>query len=219
MTPDEQLRHEEHIARVLAIRGPARGQSSLHQWLNSAVVTTLIGVAGTGVVGALISGRIQERARQNELSVASAKEAQAARVEIVGRILEVVGRNLSATDDLLVTVSNAYAADRIPEAERPKLAQWKQSLAERRDKSDSEWREVRRNLGFSLLYRFNGDTDIATRWQAIIAASDAFERCTNAWYSANARIGSDEPAAKVCAKERTDYETATEHLVATAAAH
>jgi hypothetical protein len=184
----------------------------MQTWLNSSVVAAVVGVLGTGVLGALVSARIQNTSKQNELALASARETREARAAIVGRILEVVGRNLSATDDLLVTVNNAYAAGRMPVEDRPRLAAWKEALAERRDKSDSEWRELRRSLGYALVYRFGGSQPVRTAWQDLVVSSDRFEQCTNAWYSAHARIGSDLTILQVCVTERQGYESAVERL-------
>lgn len=68
MTQDEQLAHERHVAAILAIRQPPRDQESpLRTWLNSNVLTAVIGVVGTAILGTIVSGIIQDRSKNNEL--------------------------------------------------------------------------------------------------------------------------------------------------------
>ncbi|MDH4067006.1 MAG: hypothetical protein OEW19_21610, partial [Acidobacteriota bacterium] len=79
MTPEEQLDYEARMARVLEIRQPGRRGSSLQIWLNSTVLSALVGVAGTALLGAYVSGKIQERSKLNEMEVVERQETRAAR--------------------------------------------------------------------------------------------------------------------------------------------
>ena len=95
------------------------------------------------------SPSIQDRSKNNEL----ARTAQIARLEsqnaAVNKVLALVGAFLSASDDLLVTVNNAYSEADRPSSEVEVLRKWKAQLAERRDAADSEWRREKRSLGSS----------------------------------------------------------------------
>jgi hypothetical protein len=214
MTPDEQLEHERHIARLLEIRQPPVTVKSpkLDTWANSSVLAAIIGVVGTAILGACVSGMIQDRSKRNELELAESRETRAARAAAVEKVLAVVGQNLNATDDLLVTVNNGYNESRHRTEDVPRLQEWKRTLAERRDKADSDWRQTRRSLGYTLLYHFGGNTEVQSAWNQIVSASDQFERCTRDWYWHNAVVGSDEEVPAVCRKERAAYEAAIENL-------
>jgi hypothetical protein len=76
MTPDEQIEHEQQIAAILLIRkGRPAQESTLGTWLNSNVLTALVTVIGTAILGAWVSGIIQGRAKKYELD-RNRREAQ-----------------------------------------------------------------------------------------------------------------------------------------------
>lgn len=215
MNQEERLEHEREIAEVLAIRKPPSAPKSLIElWLNSSVVAAVVGVVGTALLGAYVSGEIQRRAKENEQELARQHEMRAARAVAVEKSLAVVGQNLNATDDLLVTVNNGYHESRHKAEDLPALRAWKRQLAERRDKADSDWRQSRRSLGYTLVYTFGGDRAVLQAWEDIVNASDAYERCTRDWYWRNAASGSDEEVSSVCLRERKAYESAIEQLTA-----
>jgi hypothetical protein len=189
-------------------------RSLLQAWLNSTVLTALVGVVGTGMIGACVSGAIQDRSKQNEIELQARQAQQAARAATMNRVLEVLGTNISAADDLLVTVSNVYAEDRHSTEDLPTLRKWKADVALARDAADAAWRQQRRSLGYMLLYHFDNDADVAKTWREMISRSDGFERCTWEWYTANARAGTDEVLDMICGAERLAYEDAVEGLTA-----
>lgn len=215
MNQEEQLEHERLIAKLLEIRNPLSAPKPLVElWLNSTVMAALIGVVGTALLGAYVSGEIQRRAKENEQELARQHEVRAARAAAVEKALGVVGQNLNATDDLLVTVNNGYHESRHKAEDLPALREWKRQLAERRDKADSDWRQSRRSLGYTLVYSFEGDRAVIRAWDAIVNASDGYERCTRDWYWQNAASGSNDEVSSVCPREREAYESTIAQLTA-----
>jgi hypothetical protein len=218
MTPEEQIQHERLIAQVLRIRNPSDERSTLYTWLNSNLAIALIGVIGTGVVGTILSGMIQDRSKNNELS----RMAQESRLEsqnaAVGKVLERVGAFLSATDDLLTTVNNANTErGRLPN-EVKQLQKWKADVRQRRDTADVEWRRDKGGLGFTLNYVFDGNRSVSDGWRQLLRAEDQFETCTRNWYIANAEKGSDEAADVICTSERSAFEQSVEAFTTSAVA-
>ena len=217
MTPAdraEELEHERHVAEILAIRKPPdTPKSSLTTWLNSSVVTALIGVIGTGIVGAVISGRIQETARQNE----RARVAEVARSEsqraIVAKVVDRVDAFLTASDDMLVGVNLSYEERGRTRDDVMKLRTWKTALAEARDKAEAEWRRGKRSLSLGLDYEFDGGDGVMKAWQELANAVDAFEECTNTWYTNNAAIGTTLTPQRICAEKRAAAEQASQIFV------
>ncbi len=189
-------------------------KTRLEMWLNSSVMTALVGVIGTALLGAWVSGIIQQRNKDNELD----RRAQEMRLDsqnvAVGKVLERAGGFLSATDDLLVTVNNAYAEAGRADAEAEALRKWKMQLRERRDTAESDWRRDKRSLGFTLQYLFDGDRGIADAWRGVLAAEDGFEGCTNKWYTQNAALGTNLTPNGICQSERAKFEQAVESFTA-----
>ena len=213
MTPQEQIEHERHVANIIKIRNPkGERNSTISIWLNSNVVTALIGVLGTALLGAWVSGRIQERSHNNQLE-RNAREARLqSQNELVGKIIDRAATFLSASDDLLVTVNEAYREKGRPAEEIARLQKWKSELAERRDSAESQWRREKRTFGFTLEYLFGQTKSVRDTWTELLNAVDEFELCTNSWYTANAAIGTRLRPEDICPKPRARYERAVEAL-------
>ena len=209
-----QLDQEKHIADILAIREPPRESSStLSTWLNSNVITALVGVIGTAVLGAYISAQIQETARQNELERAAAATRLENRRAIVAKVVDRVSTFMAASDDLLVAVNLSYGETGRRSDDVKKLRAWKTELAVARDKAEAEWRRGKRSVALGLDYEFGGAADVTKAWQELAVTVDAFEQCTNSWYSNNALIGTTLPPQRICPDERAAAEQASEVFV------
>lgn len=213
MSPEEQVEYERHVAKVLEIRGLASSPSTLSTWLNSTVVATLVGVVGTGVLGAWVTGLVQDRSRENELARTAQEERLASQNALITRVLDRIGALVSSTDDLLATVNNVNIEEGRPTREVEELQKWKLRVRTTRDEADALWRNEKRSLGYSLLYHFDNHAGIDTAWRSIIQASDTFEQCTRGWYTQNAAIGTDLPSDRICMDERQTLENAIEDLL------
>lgn len=212
MTPQEQLDYERHIAEVIRIRQEKKASSRLELWLNSAALAALIGVLGTALLGAWVAGIVQDRSKRNELELTSRNERRAARNAAVANILRIVGAHLSATDDLIVSVNNAYREQGRTSREVKELQEWKKKIVEARNAAEMEWRKEKRSLGFTLVYLFDNDASINTAWAGVAQIADEFERCTNSWYGLNAEAGSDKEPHEVCPTERSGLDSALGQL-------
>ncbi len=189
MTPDEQVAYEEQVAKVLEIRGIGTSPSTVSTWLNSTVLATLIGVVGTGVLGAWVTGLVQDRSKENELARAAQEERLSSQNTVITKVLDRVGALVSSTDDLLTTVNNVNSESGRPAEEVKELQAWKLGVRRTRDEADAVWRNEKRSLGYSMLYQFDNHAEIDKAWRSVIQVSDAFEQCTRGWYTQNAAIG------------------------------
>ena len=219
MTEQEQIDHERLVAQILKIRSAGSDKTStLGMLLNSTVLTAVIGVVGTGVLGAYVSGRIQDRSRNNEIQ----RQAEQVRLEsqntTVNAILKRVGEFLSATDDLLFSVNHAFAEKGRPSDEVATLQKWKTQIRDRRDAAELEWRREKRSLGFMLQYVFEGRAAITDAWGDVLRAVDDFEICTRGWYTQNGANGTELTADKICSDERVAFERAIETITREVAA-
>jgi hypothetical protein len=213
MTPEEQVDYERQLAKVLEIRGLSGSPSTLSTWLNSTVLATLIGVVGTGVLGAWVTGLVQDRSKENELARAAQEERLTNQNTLITKVLDRVGALVSSTDDLLVTVNNVNAEEGRPAREVDELQQWKLRVRKTRDDADAVWRNEKRSLGYGLLYQFDNHAGVDTAWRRVIQESDVFEQCTRGWYTQNAAIGTDLPSDRICMDERQRLESAIEGLL------
>jgi hypothetical protein len=213
MTPEEQVEYERQLAKVLEIRGLASSPSTLSTWLNSTVVATLVGVVGTGVLGAWVTGLVQDRSRENELARTAQEERLASQNTLITRVLDRIGALVSSTDDLLATVNNVNTEEGRPTREVEELQKWKLRVRTTRDEADALWRNEKRSLGYGLLYQFDNHAGIDTAWRRVIQVSDVFEQCTRGWYTQNAAIGTDLPSDRICMDERRTLENAIEGLL------
>jgi hypothetical protein len=218
MTHEEQLDHERRIAEILAIRRAGNDQSKLNAWLNSTVLATLVGVVGTGLLGAWVSGMIQDRSKRNELERVAQDQKLSAQNAAVSKVLELVGTSVTTADDLLVTVNNAYGEEGRSADDVMKLRKWKEELANRRDAADLAWRREKRSLGFTIMYLFDGDATVTSAWRAVTTKADDFERCTNRWYTENAARLTDLTADQICPEDRQAVENAVETFMIAVAA-
>lgn len=214
MTPAEQLEYERQIAKVLAIRRVEKSEeSTLKTWLNSNVLTALIGLIGTGILGVVVSGVIQDRSKQME-EERETRAAKASAQEVpVTKTLDLVGTFVNTTDDLLVGINRSYSEqDRLPH-EIEALRKWKVQLTEKRDAADFAWRREERLLGYSLALLFDDDVGIRDAWKNLRSSVQKFEACTNQFYSANAATGTDVAVEKICPAERSACYDALERFL------
>lgn len=214
MSPEEQVEYERQLAKILEIRGLGPSTTStLSTWLNSAVVATFIGVVGTGVLGAWVTGLVQDRSKENELARTAQEERLTSQNTLITKVLDRVGALVSSTDDLLATVNNVNTEEGRPTREVNELQEWKLRIRKTRDDADAAWRNEKRSLGYSLLYQFDNHAGIDTAWRNVIQVSDIFEQCTRGWYTQNAASGTELPSDRICMEERQKLESAIEGLL------
>lgn len=204
MTPDEQLEYERRIAEVLKIRSAGKKEESkVFAWLNSAFGLTMVGFVCTGILGALVTGMVQDRSKRNEMELQARKERSAARHEAMTKILGLLGAYVSSADDLVVIVNNAYSEAGRGKEEVRKLREWREKITTERDKADADWRREREGLGYTLQFLFENDERVSSAWGGVVEKADGFEACTNGWYTQNAAKGSNLKPAQVCPNERS----------------
>ncbi len=216
MTPEEELQRERHIAEILEIRKTPKKDSNLETWLNSNVLTALITVLGTALLGAWVTGLVQDRSKNNELERTAEEKRLESRNSLISKILERTGTFMSATDDLLVTVNNSYREDGRTPGEIETLRKWKTDMRAARDDADSLWRREQASLGFSVHYLFDQNSEVRTAWDSLVQAESSFEKCTNNWYTQNAAKGTTAGVDEICNAAREALTKATEAFASAA---
>ena len=212
MAPNEALEHERYIATILGIRHPAepKKDKGLAFWLNSAVVTTLLGILGTLVGGGFLSAAIQDRAKRNEAEQQMRAARSAAQNETVVGLLDSVGMLIVTMDDVLTSIHVGYAEKGRRPDEIQRLRGWKATLAAKRDEVDVAWRRSKGSLSFRLHHQFGSDGTVLVSWKGLEAAGDAFQRCTERFYAEHGYASTDQDVDAICAKPREGVNTAAE---------
>jgi hypothetical protein len=219
MTEFEQLEHERHIAEVLAIRGGRKAPAIVQAVLNSTVVATLVGVLGTGLLGAWVSDRIQQRSQTNELERSEWQQRLSDQTDAITKALRLVGSSISTTDDLLMTINTAYDEKGRTLGEANALRAWKAEVARARDKADLEWRLEKRSLGYTIQYLFKGDPALGRGWKGLTEKADLFEQCTRTLYGQKASTGTPLSPDTICQEERASLIESIEQLLTQVARH
>jgi hypothetical protein len=216
MTPQEEIDHERHIAEILRIRKPQKNDSRLEVWLNSNVLTALVGVLGTALLGAWVAGMIQDHSKKNELARANQERKLESQSMVVTKVLDLASVFMSATDDMLVTVNNAYSENNRSTQEIEELRKWKKGLREARDAADLSWRREEASLSFRVHYLFDQSQDVKSSWDSLVKTESLFENCTNNWYTENAARGTNSAPKEICSDKRTSLSQAAEAFAAAA---
>ena len=197
----------------MAIRNPKNDKrSGWEAWLNSSVLVALIGVVGTGLFSAWISGLIQERSKNAELQRAAQQQLRTDQNAAVLRVLALMANQSSAIDDLLTITHSSYNDGRFSGQELKDLDEWKKKIRSAHDDADSTWRREKITAGYTLLYLFDNDAKVSAAWSSLAATGDAFEDCANQFYSKNALHGTDQRPAQICDVERKAIADALSHF-------
>jgi hypothetical protein len=211
MGAKEELEHERHIATILKIRqADEKAEKGLAFWLNSTVVTTLIGLAGTLVGGGFLSAAIQDRAKRNEADQQTRAARQVAQNETVIGLLDSAGMLVITMDDVLASIHSGFAEKGRRKDEVQRLRDWKVKLNEKRDEVDVAWRRSKGSLSFRLHHQFGATGDVLPAWKRLEAAGDAFQRCTEDFYGKYAYVSTDQAVGTICAEARAGVSTAAE---------
>ncbi len=226
LTPDEErlLRHEELVARVLALRSrPEPGASPKPWWqrlLESTGGTALVTVLVGGIAGSVITGVIQtgqkDRDFQQEWLKARGEQARLAykeyaegELKTVQAAYEQVGAMLASAQDLIVLTESRFDPARYEGAERDKVLEQRRQLREAFNTADAAWRRRRETQGLMMSYYHRGSPAIQERWRAVEVAVDAFVDCARTWHGASS---SGDDTARACAAERAEGSAALDRL-------
>jgi hypothetical protein len=216
LTPEEELARERHVAEILKIRNPPKEKASgLALWLNSTLLTTLLGVLLTGVIGSIVTGRIQDRSKRNELDRLAQEQRLAARNAIVDKVLKLTGASISAMDDMLAATNAVYLERGYTADEVKKLRKWKEDLSAARDTADSGWRQEKGSLGYTIRYLFDDSGAINAAWAAVTTQADEYERCTRVWYIQHGAEGTELAVDQICPEARAGFASAVGRFTGT----
>ncbi len=174
---------------------------------------------GTGLLGAWVSDRIQQRSTANELERAERQQRLNDRKDSITKALRIVGASISTTDELLVTINTAYDEKRRSLDEAKALRTWKAEIARAREKADLEWRLEKRSLGYTVQYLFEGDETIGRMWKGLAERADLFEQCTRTLYEEKASTGTPLGPDTICQDERATSIESIEQFLAQVTRH
>jgi type II secretory pathway pseudopilin PulG len=143
------------------------------------VVTALIGLVGTAIVGNFVAAGVQERTRRNEIALTAFRDNQTAQVALVKETYELIGRYVAAGEDLITITESRFAAANYDEANGARNQAWFSDLRKRHDEIDAQWRTRKYSIGYLLVYHYHGRKEVADGWTALVQAVDAFESCVD----------------------------------------
>ena len=199
-TPAQQqtLEQVELAAEIIRRASPPSDKDSWWQKLIAApAFSTLLTIVGTGVIGTLLSGVVQDRMKEKELALATYQENLTAQIETIKKTYALMGEYVAGSEDL-IAVSQEVWRNRLEEAKR---------YEERYNAADAQWRKDAETLGFLLSYHHPGQADVRMRWIATRKAIEGYNTCAVAYHAA--RRHASRPRAEEadpCAKERAAIE-------------
>jgi len=188
-------------------RAPETPKRLIEVLSGSSVITALVTVIGTAIIGNAVAGAIQDKSKKNEIALTAFRENQAAQVAVVTEAYQLLGKYVAASDDL-ITLTDAYfnRAD-YPSAEAKKrLESWINEVRSNHDQVDRAWREKKYSLGYLLAYHHSGKRSIAQAWTILVQSVDKFGECSRGWLQEHGEGTSRLHPTRPCAEPFSEVE-------------
>ena len=164
----------------------------IERLLNSAAVVALITVVGGGVAGAIITAKMQTKAKEREIATTEYAQYVQARLKVVSDAYDLIGRRIWSSTQLIVITGMEFTTPANPTSDDEKLtAGQKRDIRESFNKTDAEWNASQQRTGLLLGYYHNGAAEVTQKWRAATAAIDAYADCARSWYLGNENRGVD----------------------------
>jgi septal ring factor EnvC (AmiA/AmiB activator) len=162
------LRKVDLVAEILRRMKPGSSATPLWQrLLNSASIVAVIGLLGTAIIGNLVTGWIQDKAKEKEIAVTVHKESLDAQLASVKKAFELAGAYLAASENL-ITISREAFQDRPEE---------KAAFEKEYNTVDAQWRRDAEGVGFLISYYHLAGGNVRPQWLAAKASVEEFNRC------------------------------------------
>jgi hypothetical protein len=209
------LHHEAFMAELLRQRMPPgkeeRAKPPWQRFLESSGGTALITVLIGGIIGTIISGSIQEAAKDRELSMIAYKEYLEKQQEVLQRVYERIGGSLSASDDLIKLSTKDYAVTSYEGKQKEEVSNLRDSIKKKFDDSDIAWRNERDSLGFLMSYYHPKQVKVIEAWRGVKDSVTNYMRCADNWIDNHFLLEKKE-ADKACENERTAFSNSLQQL-------
>jgi hypothetical protein len=168
---------------IAGMAAPTSPTPERKHWVDAiggtAVLTAIISVVGSAVVGNFVAAGVQDRNRRNEIALSAFRDNQSAQVALVKEAYELIGRYVAAGDDLVTITGGQFSPDNFDAANNARNQAWFSDLRKRHDEIDALWRERKYSMGYLLVYHYHGRKEVADGWSALVGAVDTFETCVD----------------------------------------
>lgn len=144
---------------------------------NPTIVAATISVIGTALVGAIISGIIQERSKENELALTAYKEHTTAQLTAINDVFELIGKYLNAADNMIQVTGPRFHPKRPTQAEQQQLTKDIQRLLSQTTEFDAEWQRRREAIGYLLAYHAEGAAPVKDAWNRVKQGAETYYLC------------------------------------------
>ena len=220
----QMLRHEAYMAQLLKYRTQADRPTSLkppwQRFLESSGGTALITVLIGGIFGALISGMIQSRSKEREFqqswlkargdqALTAYKEHLTKQQEVVNRVYDLIGRSISAAEDLIAMSGEEFSVASYEGAQRTRVEKYRADVIDKFNVTESAWRSQRDSLGLLIDYYHPNHHTVLKTWQGAEYSVTEYFRCAEKWRIENPLV---EDTSEACREARTNLAQRLEEL-------
>ncbi len=145
----------------------------------SSLLTTMVTVLGTAVLGNFVASGVQDRSKRNEMALTAYRDNQTAQVSLVKEVYDLVGQYTAAGNDLIYITGEQFADDNYAAADAQLNHKWFRELRATHDKVDATWRQKKFSLGYLLSFHYHGRKEVGESWRTVVSAVDKFEACVD----------------------------------------
>jgi hypothetical protein len=186
-----------------ASESPARPawQRFLESAGGAALVTVLLGTLAAGIINALVQDKIKERG----LKLASYSEELKQLREVDTGILDISGRLMGATEDLIALTSNVFDPKQFSRAQQKVNTNQRTQIRLAWNAADEKWRLESEKLAL-LLRLHSGQTDVIEAWRNARRSVNTYKDCGADWYLGHAKVKKFVPPDEVtraCSEKKT----------------
>jgi hypothetical protein len=153
------------------------------------LLSSTVIVAVLAFLGSLVTTRIQEKSKQNEMALAAFRENQTAQTQIVTQAFGLIGAYMASIDDLISLTDPYFRPDSYSPGDRPALEKFFHETQNRHDQADVNWREKKYTVGYLLVYHHSGSGEVSRKWAALVKDVDAYDDCATGWFKEKGRGG------------------------------
>jgi hypothetical protein len=210
------LRHEAYIGQLLKYRIPNHKPEPLkpawQRFLESSGGTALITVIIGGIFGAVISGMIQSSAKDREFqqswlkargdqALTAYKEHLTKQQEVVNRAYDLIGKSISAGEDLIAISGVEFSVASYEGEQRRRIEKHRADVIDKFNSSDAAWRSERDSIGLMIDYYHPRQDAVLNAWQGVENSVTGYLNCAEKWRSENPVV---EDTSQACGNVRND---------------
>jgi hypothetical protein len=191
-------------------RQPESPQSSKFlSFLQSSSGTALITVLLGGLLGTILSSRIQESSRKNDESRARLQAGLQAEQKTVEEAAALVGRLTASSNDLIemTDVQFDQRTAGLDSEYRTFIAKQKEAYYNAHNAALTEWTAQKTRIGLLLAIEHPANPDIQRVWENLANRVESFSVCSEAFNTSNPHPTTREMRKDICSAQRASLET------------